>query len=72
MPISMFHQITNFFPKLNYSKSVVQADLFKLWCVKRVMSQKPVINTDSDAYACLNSFPFYRSRDQQNKKRKQK
>ena len=31
------------------------------------MSQSLVINTDLDAYACLSSFPLYRSRDQQNK-----
>ena len=49
----MFYKITNLFPFLNYYiyKSVVQADLLKLQCVKRVISQSPVINTDSDAYA---------------------
>ena len=68
MPIFIFHKITNLFPILNYDKSVAQADLFKLQGVKRVILQSPVINTDSDAYACLSSFPSYRSRDQQIKK----
>ena len=45
---------------MNYDKSVVQADLFKLQCVKRVMSQGLVVSTDSDAYACLSSFPLDR------------
>ena len=52
----MFYKITNLFPILNYGKSVVQADLFKLQCVKRVILQSPVINTDSDAYACLSVY----------------
>ena len=68
MPIFMFYKITNLFPVLNYGKSAAQADLFKVThCMKRVISQSPVINTDSDAYSCLSSFPLYRSRDQQNK-----
>ena len=49
----MFYKITNLFPILNYSKSVGQADLFKLQHVKRVILLSPVINTDSDAYASL-------------------
>ena len=57
--------LPNLFPILNYNKSVVQADLFKLWCET---CQSPVINTDSYAYACLSSFPLKRSHDQQNKK----
>ena len=57
--------LPNFFPILNYNKSVVQADLFKLRCES---CQIPVINTDSYAYACLSSFPLKRSHDQQNKK----
>ena len=61
----MFYKITNLFPILNYCKSVAQADLFKLQSVKRVILQRTVINTDSDAYACLSSFPSYRSHDQQ-------
>ena len=61
--------LPNLFPILNYNKSVVQADLFKLRCDT---CQSPVINTDSYAYACLSSFPLKRSHDQQNKKRKQK
>ena len=35
----MFYQITNLFPIFNYDKSIAQADLFKLQCVKPVMSQ---------------------------------
>ena len=57
--------LPNLFPILNYNKSVVQADLFKLRCESY---QSPVINTDSYAYACLSSFPLKRSHDQQNKK----
>ena len=57
--------LPNLFPILNYNKSVVQADLFKLRCET---CQSPVINTDSYAYACLSSFPLKRSHDQQNKK----
>ena len=57
--------LPNLFPILNYNKSVVQADLFKLWCET---CQSPVINTDSYAYACLSSFPLKRSHEQQNKK----
>ena len=56
--------LPNLFPILNYNKSVVQADLFKLRCET---CQSPVINTDSYAYACLSSFPLKRSHDQQNK-----
>ena len=56
--------LPNLFPILNYNKSVVQADLFKL----RLSCQSPVINTVSYAYACLSSFPLKRSHDQQNKK----
>ena len=56
--------LPNLFPILNYNKSVVQADLFKLRCQT---CQSPVINTDSYAYACLSSFPLKRSHDQQNK-----
>ena len=63
----MFYQITNLFPISNYSISFAQADLFKFGCVKRIMSQGLVIKRDSDAYACLSSFPLYRSHDQQNK-----
>ena len=70
MAIFTYYQITNLFPTLKYAKSVAQADLFKLRCVKRGMSQSQAINIDSDA--CLSSFPLYRSHDQQNKKRKQK
>ena len=51
MLIFMLYKITNLFPILNYGKSVAQADLFKLQCVKRVILQSLVINTDSDAYA---------------------
>ena len=47
--------LPNLFPILNYNKSVVQADLFKLRCES---CQSPVINTDSYAYACLSSFPL--------------
>ena len=61
--------LPNLFPILNYNKSVVQADLFKLRCET---CQSPVINTDSYANACLSSFPLKRSHDQQKKKRKQK
>ena len=68
----MFYKITSLFPILNYDKSVAQTDLFKLQCVKRVISQSLVINTNSDVYACLGSFHLYRSRDQQNKKHRQK
>ena len=57
--------LPNLFPILNYNKSVVQADLFKLRCES---CQSQVINTDSYAYACLSSFPLKRSHDQQNKK----
>ena len=57
--------LPNLFPILNYNKSVVQADLFKLRCES---CQSPLINTDSYAYACLSSFPLKRSHDQQNKK----
>ena len=57
--------LPNLFPILNYNKSVVQADLFKLRCET---CQSPVINTDSYAYACFSSFPLKRSHDQQNKK----
>ena len=49
----MFYQITSLFSIFNCDKPVTQADLFKLRYVKRVISQGPVINTDSDAYACL-------------------
>ena len=55
--------LPNLFPILNYNKSVMQADLFKLRCES---CQSLVINTDS--YACLSSFPLKRSHDQQNKK----
>ena len=58
------YDLPNLFPILNYNKSIVQADLFKLRCESCL---SPVINTDSYAYACLSSFPL-RSHDQQNKK----
>ena len=57
--------LPNLFPILNYNKSVVQADLFKLQCET---CQSPVINSDSYAYACLSSFPLKRSHESVNKK----
>ena len=59
------YKITNLFPILKYGKSVAQADLFNIQCVKWVIWQSLEIETDSDAYAGLCSFPLYRSRDQQ-------
>ena len=50
----------------------MQADLFKLQCVKQVILQSPVINTDSDAYACLSSFLCTDKVISKNKKSKQK
>ena len=64
----MFYKITNLFTILDYGKSVAQDDLFKLQCVRQVISQSLVINRDTDAYACSSSFSLYRSCDQQNKK----
>ena len=60
----IFYQITNSF---FYCKSVAQADLFKLLCVKRVMAQVPVINTNSDSNTGLSSFLLYRSHDSKTK-----
>ena len=51
--IFMFYWITSLFPILHYGKSVAQADLFKLWHVKWVLSHGLVINAVSDAYVCF-------------------